>query len=127
MICSRASDAGCGFNHVQTVHLRAAAVPFEELVQVAAARKFSRVADVSRATAQEIRVEREDDVGLLRTIDRINVAAKGKLRAFARAVADGWLPLMPFSLRKKRQQRLNLRSERRRSDNSGQNAETSPV
>src|SRR5205814_9704172 len=96
MIRSGPGNAWRRLDYIQTVHLRAAAVPFEELVQVAAARKLSRVADVSRATAQEIRVEREDDVGLLRTIDRINVAAKGKLRAFARAVANGGLPLMPF-------------------------------
>src|SRR5438132_13939560 len=113
MICSRASDAGCRLDYIQPVHLRTAAIPFEELIQVAAAREFSGVTDVSRAATQKIGVERENDVGLLHAVNRVEVTAEGELRAFARAVADGRLPLVPLGFRKKRQQRLNLCGERR--------------
>jgi len=81
-------------------------------IQFAAAREFSRVANMSRAAAQEIGIERKNDVSILRAINRIDVASKGELRALARAVADSWLPLVPLGFRKQRQERLNLRGER---------------
>jgi len=58
---------------------------------------------VSRAATKEIGIERKDDVGLLRAINGVEVAAKGELRALARAVANSRLPLVPLGLRKKRQ------------------------
>src|SRR5260370_9092678 len=113
MIRGRTGHTGCRLNHVQPVHLRAAAIPFEELIQIAAARKFPGVANVSRPTAQEIGIEREDDFGLFDTINRIEIAPESELRTLARAVTDRRLPLMPFSFRKSRQKRLNLCGERR--------------
>ncbi len=118
MIRGRTGDAGRRLNHIEPVHRVTRAT------QLAAAREFSRVADVSRAATQEIGIERKDDIGLFREIHRVEVVAKGKLRAFTRAVADGGLPLVPFGLRKKRKERLNLRGQRRRSDDTGQDAET---
>src|SRR5260370_31830511 len=93
-------------------------------IQLAAPRKFSRMPDVSWAAAQEIGMERKDDVSLGRAVNGVEVPAKGQLRALARAVADGRLPLVPLGLRKKRQERLNLRCNRGRCDNAGQDAET---
>src|SRR6266852_5534650 len=121
MIRGRPGDAGRRLNHIEPVHrvVRAS--------ELAAPRKFSRVPDVPRAAAKEIGIERKDDVSLLRAINRVEVAAKRKLRALACTVADGRLPLAPLGLRKKRKQRLNLRGERRRSDNAGQYAETCTV
>src|SRR5260370_20664955 len=121
MIRGRAGNAGRRLNHIEPVHrvVRAS--------ELAAPRKFSRVTDVSRAAAQEIRIERKDDVSFFRAVNRVEVAAKRKLGALARTVADSGLPLVPLGLRKKRQERLNLRGQRRRSDNSGQNAQTRAV
>src|SRR5260370_39413365 len=80
-----------------------------------------------RSAAKKIRIERKDDVGFLRAIHRIEVSPKSELGAFTRAVADGRLPLVPFRLRKKSQQRLNLRGKGGRSDNPRQYAKTRSV
>src|SRR6266403_2289794 len=88
-------------------------------IQFAPLREFSRIADVSRAAAQEIGIERKDNISLLRAINRVEVAAKSELGTLARAVTDSRLPLVPLGLRKKRQERLNLSGKRGRSDNSG--------
>src|SRR5882672_12282676 len=114
MIRGGAGNARSRLNHIEPIHRVGRAV------QLASARKFSGVANVSRAAAEEIRIERKDDVGLFRAVNRVEVTAESELRAFARAIADGGLPLMPFGLRKKRQERLNLRGERGRSDKTGQ-------
>src|SRR5882762_7720013 len=82
---------------------------------------------MSRATAKKVRIERKDNVSLLGPVNSVEVASESKLRAFARAVADGGFPLVPLGLRKKRQQRLNLRGKRRRSDNPAQYTETGAV
>src|SRR5712664_4133875 len=113
MIGGRPGDARSRLNHIEPVHrvVRAS--------KLAAPRKFFRIPDVPRAAAKEIGIERKDDVSLPRAVNRVEVGAKRKLRAFACTVADSWLPLVPLGLRNKRQQRLNLRGERRRSDNSG--------
>src|SRR6267154_6783419 len=136
MIGRRAGDSGRGFDHVKATHRVDNAfrnycsvqdlgrygrpdcgIDFLGFVHIAAAREFSRVANVSRAAAQEIGIERKDDVSFFRTIDGVDVAAEGEFRAFARTIADSGLPLVPFGFRKKGQQRLNLRGKRRRSDN----------
>jgi len=97
MIRGCSGDARRRLNHIEPIHRIVRAI------QLAAPREFSRVADVPRAAAKEIGIERKDDVSLFRAIDRVDVAAKGELRAFARAVADGGFPLVPLGLRKKRQ------------------------
>src|SRR6267378_2230160 len=127
MIRGRTGHTGRGLNHIQAIHLAAKAIDYRELIQIAAARKFPDVANVSRPAAQEIGIEREDDFGLFDTINRIEITPESELRTLARAVADRRLPLVPFGFRKKGQQRLNLSGKRRRSDNSGQDAETRAV
>src|SRR6266849_2153944 len=121
MIRGRTGDAGRRLDNIEPVHRVSRAI------QLAAPREFSRVADVSRAAAQEIGIERKDNVSLLRPVNRVEVVAKGKLRTLARAVADGRLPLVPLGLRKKCQERLNLCGKRRRSDDTCQDAETRAV
>src|SRR5437016_8280985 len=121
MIRGRTGDAGRRLDHIQPVHGVAGAIQF------AAARGFLRVANVSRTAAQKVGIERKDDVSPLRAINRVEVAAEGELRALARAVTYGGLPLVPCGLRKKRQERLNLCRERRRSDNAAQDAESRAV
>jgi len=106
MIRSRSGDARSWLDDVEPVHRIVRAI------QLAAAREFSRVADVTGAAADEIRIERKDDVSLFWAVNRVEVTAESELRAFARAVADGRFPLMPLSLGKECQERLNLCRER---------------
>ena len=133
VIRSRTGDAGRRLDHIQPIHFHfreyfiGKGVGFGPLAQQAAARKFSRVPDVPRAAAQEIGIERKDDVSLLRPVNRVDVTAECQLRALARAIADGGFPLMPLGFRKKRQERLNLRGKCRRIDNPSQDAKTSAV
>src|SRR5260370_31102244 len=96
MIRGRPGDARGRLDHIQPVHCVVRAV------QLAPSREFSRIADVARTAAQEIGIERKDDVRFFQAVNRVEVAAKGKLRALARAVADGSLPLVPLGLRTKR-------------------------
>src|SRR5712664_1609671 len=127
MIRRRAGNARRRLHHVQPVHLAVSATDFYELIQFAAARKFSRVPDVSRTAAEKIGVQREDYIRFFRTINRVDVISKRQLRAFACAVADRWFPLMPFGLWIECKDRLDLRRQRRRSDNGGQNAESRAI
>src|SRR5260370_42550507 len=99
MIRGRAGDRRRWLDNVQTIHLAAGTPCFLKLIQFAAAIKLLHVANMSRPTGQEIGIQRQDDLGLLRTINRVDVAAEGKLGALARPVAAGWLPLLPAPLR----------------------------
>src|SRR6267154_3702999 len=127
MIRGRTGHTGRGLDDIQAIHLAAGAIDYRELVQIPPPREFSCVANVSRTAAKEIRVERKNDVGPLDTINSIGVAAKSELRSFARAIANCRFPLVPFGLREKRQQRLNLRGKRWRSNNSGEDAESRAI
>jgi len=114
MIGAGACHARRWLNHVQAIHRVARAR------QLAATREFSSVTDVCWSAAEKIGVERNDHVGLFEAINGADVGSKGELSAFARPVACGRLPLVPFGLRIERQKRLNLRRQRRRRNNSGQ-------
>ena len=102
MIRARAGHARRGLDHVQAVHLATFAIDFGILIELAAAIKLFHIANVPRSAGQEIGIERKDDLGLLRTINRVGVAAEGKLGALARPVAAGRFPLMPLRLRVER-------------------------
>src|SRR5258708_15345836 len=65
MIGRRACDAGRRLNDIQAIHLAAKAIDYRELIQIAAARKFSRIGNVSRSAAPKIRIERKDNVSFL--------------------------------------------------------------
>ena len=82
---------------------------------------------MSRPAAEKIRIQRQDHIRFFRTINRVDVVSKRQLPSFAPAVADRRFPLVPFGLRIQGQQRLDLRRQRRRSDNTGQNAETGAI
>src|SRR5258708_40315082 len=99
MIRGRAGDRRRGLDNVQTIHLAAGTPCFLKLIQFAAAIKLLHVANMSRPTGQEIGIERQDDLRLLRTINRVALAAESKLGALARPVASGRSPLMPPRLR----------------------------
>src|SRR5712664_1040621 len=79
MIRRRAGDARRRLHHIQPVHL------VRNAVQLATARKFSRVADVSRPAAEEIGVQREEHVRFFRAINSVDVISKRQLPTFARA------------------------------------------
>src|SRR5258708_9362649 len=99
MIRGRAGDRRRGLDNVQTIHLAAGTPCFLKLIQFAAAIKLLHVANMSRPAGQEIGIEREDDLGLLRTINRVDAAAEGKLAALARPAAACWFPMLPLRLR----------------------------
>src|SRR6266851_8865910 len=123
MIRARARYARRRLNHIEAIHLAASATDFCELIQFATTRKLSRVPDVSRTAAEEIGIEREDHVGLFRTVNRVDVAPKSQLRALARAIAHRRLPPVPLGLRIQRGKRLGVRGERRRLDDAAEDAE----
>src|SRR5713101_2637848 len=118
MIRGRTRDAWRGLNNIEPIHFH-----FREyligqwvgpvLAQLAPAGKLSRVTDVAWSAAKEIRVQREDDFGPLRTVNRVDVGSESYLRSLTRTIAYGRLPLVPFGPRIERQKRLNLRGERR--------------
>ena len=60
---------------------------------------------------------------LLEAVLRVDVLAERQLRAGARVVAAGRIPLMPPRRRKAREQLADLRGERRRADRLGQDAQ----
>src|SRR3989442_2021859 len=123
MICAGTSHAWRRLDHIEPTHFATEAIEFGKLVELAPARKLSGIPNVSRAAAQEIRIERKNDFRHFGAINRIHVAAESELRALEYPVTKGGFPLVPFCLRIKRQNRLNLRRESRRSDDSGENAE----
>ena len=86
-------------------------------------REVARVAQRARSAAEEVGVERQDDVGLLEAVLRVDVLAERQLRAGARVLAAGRIPLMPFRGREAREQLADLRRQRRRVDRLGQDAE----
>src|SRR5229473_4554937 len=82
MIRGRTRDAWRGLNNIEPIHFH-----FREyligqwvgpvLAQLAPAGKLSRVPDVAWSASEEIRIERENDVGLFREVNRVDVASKG--------------------------------------------------
>ena len=58
--------------------------------------ELAGVADVAGAGGEEIGIEREDDVGVLDAIIRIDGLAEGHARARTRRVRSGRLILMPL-------------------------------
>ena len=128
MIGAGAGDARGRLDDIEPIHLISdCRLDWARFGQLAAARKFSGVANVAGAAAKEIGIEREDHFRFFHAIDGVEVAAEGKLRAFARAVAYGRLPLMPLGFRKERQDGLNLGGERRRCERTGQDAEARAI
>src|ERR1700674_3091900 len=99
MIRARTRHTRRRLDHVQPVHLATFAIDFRVLIELAAAVELFHVANMARTTGKEIGIEREDDLGLLRAVNGVDVIAKSELRAPARPVTDGRLPLVPLGLR----------------------------
>src|SRR5258708_16384627 len=116
MIRGRAGDRRRGLDNVQTIHLAAGTPCFLKLIQFAAAIKLLHVANMSRPTGQEIGIAPQDDLGLLRPINRFDRAAESNLPALRPPAAAAGVPLMPLSLPAEPRQRIYLRGRRGRSD-----------
>ena len=99
---------------VEAIELRAGAL------DTPPRRKGARMPQPAVASAEEIGVEREDDVGLLDRVPRIDVLAEREPAAFTDVVASERLPLHPLRLRKAAEELLELGAERRRRDGLGQ-------
>src|ERR1700675_1749398 len=110
MIGARTSDGRRRLNDVEPVHCVARAAQF------AAAVKLLHVADMPRAAGKKIGIQRENDIGLFRTVHGVDIAPKGELAPFASAVASSGLPLMPLGAGNLFQDISDLRAKRRRSD-----------
>ena len=85
--------------------------------------EVARVAEAAGPAGEEVGVEREDDVGLVEAVLRVDVLAEGELRARARVLAARRIPLMPLGRRKLARGVADLRGERRRADRLGEDAE----
>jgi hypothetical protein len=83
--------------------------------------KILHVANVSRPACQKIRVQRNDHFRFIQPVDRIQHAPKRQLRAFARAIANRRLPLVPLRLRIQLPQRFDLCGKHGRRNRPGQN------
>ena len=75
--------------------------------------EIARVPKTAGAAAEEIGVEREDDVGLVEPVLRLDVFTEREHRARAGVLAARWIPLVPLRLRKPREQIADLGRERR--------------
>jgi hypothetical protein len=86
-------------------------------------RPLPRIPQIGRASGQEIRVERDDDVGVAEIVVGIDWLAKRQRRSGTRLVRARGLPLMPFRGRVQRLNRAHLLRNRRRRDRLGQKAD----
>ena len=104
----RASASGCRhrLDRVETIHALG-------LLGVAACGEIACVAEAAAPAAEEIGVERDDHVGLVEAVLRVDVLVECELRAGARAVGARRIPLMPFRRREAGEQIADLRGERR--------------
>ena len=93
VVGARSRHARRGLYNVQPVHRGARAVQLATFV------KLPRVPNVPRTAGEKIRIERQNDVRFSRTVNGVDVSPERQLRAFARAVAYGWLPMVPFGQR----------------------------
>src|SRR5262245_30445316 len=71
-------------------------------------REFPRITQRARSTAEEVRIERHDDVGLLEAVLCVDVSAERELRARMCVLATGGIPLMPFCGRETREHLADL-------------------
>src|SRR5438132_3444429 len=115
MIGARAGIGGVALDGIEAVQLRL--VAFETPPR----REGARVANTRRARAEEVGVEREDDVGLVDRVLRVDVITERKLASGARVMTAGRIPLDPFRLWEPGQKVLHLRGKRRRCDGFRQN------
>ncbi len=109
-----------GLGDVEPVH--------DPLLRLAAGGEGPLVADPAGAAAgEEVVVEREDDVGLVEVVDRVDVLAEGELGAGLGGVAVGRLVAVPLRLGEGGEELLDLAPEARRADGLGQDPQPGPL
>ena len=104
MVGLRARRRECALGDVETVHGRSGAPPGREL---------PHVCEVRRPAAEEVGVERDDDVRVREAIERPHVLAEGGEGSGADRVRRRRLPLMPARFGVLLEDGAELRAERR--------------
>ena len=84
----------------------------------------ARVAQGARAAAEEIGVERDDDVGAIEVVLDLDVFAERELPAGADVLAAGRIPLVPSGGREAREEGADLGRQCRRAHRLGQDPQT---
>ena len=85
--------------------------------------EVTRVAKSRWSASENVGIEREDDVGAIQAVLRVDVLAERELCAAARVLAAGRIPLMPGGGREACQEVADLRGQCRRAHRLGQDAE----
>ena len=120
VIGARAGGAGHALERVQPVHAIG-------LLGPAPRRKVARVADAAGPGCEEVRVERQNYIGLLEPVLHADGLAERQPRAAARVLAACRIPLMPFRRWVTREHVANLRRERRGAHRFGQDPQARAV
>ena len=110
------------FGDVETVHLGPGAAHSAPRGEVA------RVADVARGSgAEQIRVERDDGLGLIELVVDVDRLAEGEHPALVHAVRRDRVVLVPFGAGHPREDTGKLRGERRRRRGLAEEMEAGPA
>ena len=120
MIRHRSGNRWSALRHVEAVHGGLS------VGDAAFIREVASVPYRTRSGAEEVRIERYDHFRLVEVVNGVDVLTKGQLGAFTHRIAAERLILVPFRLRKLRQNRMNLVGQRRGSHFAGQNAQPAP-
>ena len=115
MIGARPGVGRVALNGVKAIERRRLAL------QPAARCERARIPNARRSGAEEVGVERQDHVGLVDRILRVDVLAKRELAARSGIVTAGRIPLNPLRLRILRQKTAYLRGQGRRRNRFRQN------
>src|SRR5437899_12890256 len=89
MIRARAGERRQGFDRIETVHTVGALGP-------APPSEVARVPQAARSATEEVGIEREDHVGAIEAVLRLDVIAECELRAGAGVLTARRIPLMPL-------------------------------
>ena len=115
MIGNRAHDRSGGLNNIETAHLlRPRRIPARRIV--------SAITNPPRGGGEQIAVDREDDIGLVKMRDQFQRLAIGQDGAAHHIVPADRLPLMPARLGILRKHSLKLTGQGWRADGSSQDA-----
>ena len=94
MICRRTRDRRCAFEDIEAI-LSAPRGPLDPPT----VGKITGIAHPTRPNAKEIGIQADKEIGLIQTVDRLHLFAKGQLRAIVDIIAIDRLVLVPACLR----------------------------
>src|SRR4029453_6768480 len=85
--------------------------------------KVASITDVCRTAEKKISVQRENHLGVFKSVNRIDVCAETQTGAGTNVIAIYWFVLVPLAAGKSSQQLAQLIGKRRRSDRFRQNSQ----